>query len=68
MAEVVAKAHRAWLAIPGKRGQPHQDSKFRRVQPAYDYAVPGFERGWMDRYRENWGLLREAAVGGGEAA
>jgi hypothetical protein len=68
VADVVAKAHRAWLAIPGKRGQAHQDSTFRRVQPAYDYPVPGFERGWMDQYRENWGVLRDGAAGGGHEA
>jgi hypothetical protein len=62
VADVVAKAHRAWLAVPGKRGQPHKDSESRRVQPSYAYQVPGLEAGWMQQYRENWALLRETAA------
>lgn len=62
VAEVVARAHRAWLAIPGKRGQPHKDSEFRRVQPSYGYPVPGYEAGWMEKYRENWALLQTTGI------
>jgi len=62
VADVVAKAHRAWLAVPGMRGQPHKDSEFRRVQPSYAHQVPGYEAGWMQQYRENWALLRETAA------
>jgi hypothetical protein len=62
VAEVVSRAYRAWLAAPGKRGKPHQETTFRRVQPSYDFPVPGYDAGWMDQYRENWALLRATAA------
>lgn len=57
VADVLAKSHRAWLAIPGRGGRPHRDTKFRRVIPAYAFPVPGYAPGWLEGYREQWGLL-----------
>ena len=35
VADVVSKSHKAWLATPGTKGQPHRDSEVRRVRPTY---------------------------------
>ncbi len=62
VADFLRKAHRAWLGLPGKRGESHKDNPVRRVQPAYNFPVAGFEPGWMDQYRENWALLDQTAA------
>lgn len=62
VADVLAKAHRAWLDTPGAKGQPHKDSKFRRILPAFKEEVPGYPPGWLDEYRERWDLLAAGAA------
>jgi hypothetical protein len=57
VAEVVRDSHATWLAIPGKQGQPHQDSKMRRIMPKWSFGVASAPDGWMDEYREAWSLL-----------
>jgi hypothetical protein len=58
VASVVTLEHEAWLRVPGKRGQDHQDSEFRRLLPEYSYTVPGHEGRWLEQYRDRWDLLR----------
>jgi hypothetical protein len=56
VAHAVAKRHKAWLERPGRSGQQHRDSAFRRLCPT-DSAkldVPGYPDGWMDKYMEDW--------------
>ena len=56
----VRDAHRAWLALPGKKGRPHKDNDMRRILPAYSYEVgPRFKPGWMDEFKERWDLLHK---------
>ena len=55
--DCVTKENQAWLATPGKKGQPHNPHSMRRLLPKYPYQVEGFEDGWLERYREQWGLL-----------
>jgi len=57
VADCVTKENQAWLATPGKKGQPHNPHSMRRLLPKYPYQVEGFEDGWLERYREQWGLL-----------
>jgi hypothetical protein len=59
VADVVSKSHEAWLATPGRGGQPHNPTRMRRVLPAYPHVVPGYPPGWMEQYREAWHLLKE---------
>jgi len=51
---VVAKAvrvdHQIWLNTPGRHGQPHKDTKLRRVKP----VMGGQNEGWMNRFLEAW--------------
>ena len=57
VAEVVRDSHATWLAIPGKQGQPHQDSKMRRIMPKWSFGVASAPDGWMNEYREAWSIL-----------
>ncbi|MFI1300695.1 hypothetical protein [Streptomyces noursei] len=58
VAEVVRASHQAWLALPGRGGVPHKDSKMRRLLPAYNFPVAEATPGWMEQYREAWELVR----------
>ena len=71
VASAVRGSHAAWLRQPGKKGQPHNDSKMRRFQPAYasrkwDGITPeddGFlnshQLGWLDQYKNAWHLTTD---------
>jgi len=61
VADVLARAHQAWLAKPGKGGKAHNDTDFRRFLP--DYSQLGMEdlgSGWLEQYRGNaaWDRLK----------
>lgn len=62
VANAIAAAHQKWLATPGKKGQPHKNTKMRRLVPDYaktlhiaDYPDGA---GWLDQYRDAWHLLK----------
>ena len=59
VAHVVAEMHRAYIAIPGAKGQQRRDTKFRRLTPDYALWVPGapYGAGWMDRFHVPWPML-----------
>jgi hypothetical protein len=57
VAEVLTRSHRAWLDTPGKFGQPHKENPLRRILPACVEDVPDYPPGWLDDYKERWGLL-----------
>jgi hypothetical protein len=59
VARVVTDSHSAWLAAPGKRGQPHRDSKVRRIRPAYEQMPGWLKSGWLDEFRERWDLVSD---------
>jgi hypothetical protein len=59
VADVVKQSHRAWLAAPGRKGQPHNDSNVRSILPAYRHPWPGYVDGWLDEYAERWDLLTQ---------
>ena len=53
VAETLERDHQIWLATPGKMGQPHNDTKMRRLR----HNCFGAEEGWMDQYLEAWHLI-----------
>lgn len=57
VAQVVRDSHATWMALPGARGQAHNDSKMRRIRPKWPFEVPGVYEGWLEQYREAWSLL-----------
>lgn len=64
VAEAIYKAHRIWLATPGKKGQAHKKTEMRRLLPDYTKTLPSdnpavkkYNKGWLNKYKENWGLL-----------
>jgi hypothetical protein len=61
VAKVLTEAHRKWLSIPGKRGQPHKDSVMRRLVPDYSGVFGAddsrFCKGWLNPYLNAWHLL-----------
>lgn len=59
VAQAVAASHRAWLATPGARGQPHRDNKLRRIMVNFAPAPESFPLGWIDAYREHWDFLTD---------
>jgi hypothetical protein len=65
VADVLATNHQAWLAAPGAKGQPHNDSNVRRLMPVYKPGVPAYPPGWLDAYAERWDILTGAATAAG---
>jgi hypothetical protein len=61
VAQVIRVTHAAWLAKPGQKGQKHNDTDLRRFMPDYTRncgaAAAPYVEGWLDQYREAWGLL-----------
>jgi len=58
VATVLTISHQAWLATPGKNDRPHRDHDMRRLLPDYSrYGARDYVAGWMDGYREAWGLI-----------
>lgn len=53
VASVLKKDHSTWLDTPGKSGQAHNPTNFRRLRP----NCLAQENGWMDTYLENWELI-----------
>jgi len=60
VAKALSASHQRWLAMPGKKGQPHKDSDMRLLLQDYvrvfgtDNPYPA---GWLDPYRDAWHLL-----------
>lgn len=64
VADVLYKTHRIWLDTPGKNGRAHKQTDMRRLLPDYSKTmkvnhptVKKYSSGWLDKYKENWGLL-----------
>ena len=56
MATETSKAHQAWLETPGKKGQEHNDSKFRVVTlPPYT-SITGLN---VSEYQDRWDLIEQ---------
>lgn len=62
VADAIKESHAAWLSMPGKGGQEHQDSDMRGL--SHDYSRYGIGRalGWLDPYREAWHLIAAASA------
>lgn len=68
VADCIRDCHRVWFDTPGKGGRPHKDSNVRRLSPDHSHIKPNTEEGrktvdryrlgWLDRYLENWSILR----------
>ena len=67
VAACIRNSHGVWLATPGRGGRPHKDGPLRRLLPDYSHIKPvteggrtvinRYRAGWLDHYRENWGIL-----------
>jgi hypothetical protein len=62
VADALRTTHEAWLAAPGKKGQPHKDSNVRRLLPRYKMLETRYPLGWLDQYHEAWTLLNEVVA------
>lgn len=61
VADVLHRAHKAWLAKPGKGGKPHNDTDFRRFLPDYSHlGLDDLGPDWLDGYRGSaaWDQLK----------
>lgn len=66
VAKQIAMSHRIWLSKPGVKNQKHKDNPIRRLLPDYSKTLKGLSSeqikqlgaGWINKYRENWELLR----------
>lgn len=69
IAELLPRAHAAWLAHPGQGGRSRNDSEMRRIKPSYRSDCPGNEPviadGWLDAFRSNWRVFEEGTTSGG---
>ena len=67
VADCIRSCHGVWLDTPGRGGKPHKDSTVRRLLPDYSHIkattkdgrdiIGQYGPGWLDPYRENWGIL-----------
>jgi hypothetical protein len=56
MASEISKAHRAWLEVPGKKGQEHNDNTVRIVTlPPYT-SITGWD---VSKYQNRWDLIEQ---------
>ena len=61
VADVLTRAHKAWLAIPGKGGKPRRDTDFRRFLPDYgNLGLDDLSMGWLEQFRGDaaWDQLK----------
>ena len=62
VADTIKRSYGDWLATPGKRGQAHNATELRRMQPDYKQGkLPDRGPGWMDPYRDAWRLIGQPA-------
>ena len=54
VAAVLKQDNELWMSTPGKKGQAHNSTSFRRLRP----SCLGQEPQWMDEYLEKWDLIR----------
>lgn len=58
VADHVYATHRAWLSEPPKRGPTRNDGQKRMLHlRCTNPPMVAYPDGWMDQYKENWGLL-----------
>lgn len=63
VAEAVRDSHAAWLALPGRNGQPHNDTKMRRFLPDYKYeTMSSYRAGWLNQYAEAWHVISKSEM------
>ena len=60
VAEYLRQSHAAWLATPGRQGQQHKDWPGRFISPGR--PAKSFSGRWMEKYRQRWDLIIDAAV------
>lgn len=62
VADVLRESHSAWLHGVGKNGRVRKDGLMRRFVPDYQKMKLDIGRaaGWLEPYRNNWGLLKES--------
>jgi hypothetical protein len=53
VADAISTDHQIWLDTPGKNGQAHNPTTFRRLRG----NSRGKEDGWLNEYRERWDLI-----------
>jgi hypothetical protein len=53
VAETIKLDYETWLATPGKNGQPHNETTFRRLRA----DSRGKETGWLNEWLERWDLI-----------
>lgn len=56
MSKQVSEAHSNWLIKPGKKGQPHNDSKIRMVHIPPSRSLTDWD---ISEYRNRWDLIEE---------
>ncbi len=62
VADAITDSHTAWLKMPGKGGQEHQDTEIRSLM--FDYSHQGILHrgsGWLDPYRDAWDTIGAAS-------
>jgi len=57
VAKVIREGHQHWLDTPGKNGQAHNATDFRR----FEENAYGMPEGWLEQYLENWQQLLDRA-------
>lgn len=57
IAKVIRASHRAWLAVPGRNGQPRKHNEVRVLRQKYSPELTDFPAGWLDQYKERWDLI-----------
>ena len=67
-------SHSIWLKIPGRNGEPHNDTNIRELSPRVKYRsslelddilskndlnfIKNHPEGWLDKYKNAWDLIK----------
>ena len=72
VADCIRSCHEVWMDTPGRGGQPHKEVEMRMLFPDHAFIKPitdqgktiidQYRDGWLEPYRENWGILGLPAV------
>ncbi len=64
VADAVTKAHKIWLATPGKGGRAHKKTDMRRLLLDYKKTLRVDNEftekrgaGWLEQFKENWKII-----------
>lgn len=58
VAQVLIEADKSWMNKPMRDGSKRTKNMWRMIKPSFIVDVNSAPKGWMDKYLENWDLIK----------